>query len=80
MSANVLMAILADFALTWLPAPTLPLTPRLATSSNALARFLQNCPDNAFQMATGAPRLSHTFNFAALPQPCPFDTKHTHNI
>lgn len=48
------MAILADFALTWLPAPTLPLSPKLASGSNALARFLQNCPDNAFQMATGA--------------------------
>lgn len=52
--ANVLMALLADFALTWLPAPTLPLSPRLASASG-LQRFLQACPDNAFQIATGAP-------------------------
>ena len=45
----------ADFMLTWLPAPTLPLSPKLAaSSSSALARFLQGCPDNAFQVATAA--------------------------
>ena len=49
------MAIIADFMLTWLPAPTLPLSPKLAAgSSSALARFLAGCPDNAFQMATAA--------------------------
>ena len=49
------MAIIADFMLTWLPAPTLPLSPKLSVgSSSALARFLAGCPDNAFQIATAA--------------------------
>ena len=49
------MAIIADFMLTWLPAPTLPLSPKLAVgSASALKRFLAGCPDNAFQMATAA--------------------------
>jgi hypothetical protein len=53
--ANVIMALIADFMLTWLPAPTLRLAPTLAAgSSSALARFLAGCPDNAFQMATAA--------------------------
>lgn len=46
--ANVLMAIIADFMLTWIPAPTLSFTPKPATT-NALMAFLARCPDNAFQ-------------------------------
>ncbi|EFJ52087.1 hypothetical protein VOLCADRAFT_79235 [Volvox carteri f. nagariensis] len=46
--ANTLMAIIADFMLTWLPAPTLSYRPR-AVSSNAVANFFARCPDNAFQ-------------------------------
>lgn len=46
--ANVVMAIIADFMLTWIPAPTLSYAPRKATS-NALLRFFASCPDNAFQ-------------------------------
>ncbi|KAJ9525500.1 hypothetical protein QJQ45_003280 [Haematococcus lacustris] len=46
--ANVVMAIIADFMLTWIPAPTLSYVPR-QVSNNALLTFLSRCPDNAFQ-------------------------------
>ncbi|PNW85236.1 hypothetical protein CHLRE_03g177350v5 [Chlamydomonas reinhardtii] len=47
--ANTLMAIIADFMLTWLPAPTLSYRPRATASGNALVNFFASCPDNAFQ-------------------------------
>ena len=43
------MALVADFMLVWLPAPTLSYAARAAPSSNALLRFLATCPENAFQ-------------------------------
>ncbi|KDP43581.1 hypothetical protein JCGZ_16868 [Jatropha curcas] len=49
--ADVVMAIIADFMLVWLPAPTLSLRPPLAVSAGSIARFFHNCPDNAFQVA-----------------------------
>ncbi|KAF8041191.1 hypothetical protein BT93_B3196 [Corymbia citriodora subsp. variegata] len=49
--ADVVMAILADFMLVYLPAPTVSLRPALATNAGSLAKFLYNCPDNAFQIA-----------------------------
>lgn len=58
--ANVLMAIIADFMLTWLPAPTMSFRPRPKTS-NGLANFLARCPDNAFQKV---PAGSEAFSLA----------------
>ncbi|NP_001143763.1 Protein RETICULATA-RELATED 4, chloroplastic [Zea mays] len=49
--ADVVMAIVADFMLVWLPAPTVSLQPPLAMNSGAIAKFFYNCPDNAFQVA-----------------------------
>lgn len=49
--ANVIMAIVADFMLAWLPAPTVSLRPPLAMNSGAISKFFYNCPDNAFQVA-----------------------------
>ncbi|XP_023906625.2 protein RETICULATA-RELATED 4, chloroplastic [Quercus suber] len=49
--ADVVMAILADFMLVFLPAPTVSLRPPLATSAGTIAKFFHNCPDNAFQVA-----------------------------
>ncbi|XP_010922197.1 protein RETICULATA-RELATED 4, chloroplastic isoform X1 [Elaeis guineensis] len=49
--ADVLMAIIADFMLVWLPAPTVSLRPPLAFSAGPIAKFFYNCPDNAFQVA-----------------------------
>ncbi|GMH37960.1 hypothetical protein BSKO_05844 [Bryopsis sp. KO-2023] len=48
--ANVVMALLADFMLVWLPAPTLSFA---GTAGKAAARgpkWLSNIPENAFQM------------------------------
>ncbi|KAG5565162.1 hypothetical protein RHGRI_001154 [Rhododendron griersonianum] len=48
--ADVVMAIIADFMLVWLPAPTVSLRPALAVSAGPLAKFFYGCPDNAFQV------------------------------
>ncbi|PKI33391.1 hypothetical protein CRG98_046219 [Punica granatum] len=48
---DVVMAILADFMLVYLPAPTVSLRPALATGAGTIANFFHNCPDNAFQVA-----------------------------
>ncbi|CAB4268189.1 unnamed protein product [Prunus armeniaca] len=45
------MAIIADFMLVWLPAPTVSLRPPLTVSAGRLAKFFYGCPDNAFQVA-----------------------------
>lgn len=44
------MAILADFMLVYLPAPTVSLRPPIAISAGPIAKFFHNCPDNAFQV------------------------------
>ncbi|PKA55392.1 hypothetical protein AXF42_Ash006594 [Apostasia shenzhenica] len=49
--ADVAMAILADFMLVWLPAPTVSLQPPLALTAGPIAKFFHSCPDNAFQVA-----------------------------
>ncbi|TVU36799.1 hypothetical protein EJB05_18746, partial [Eragrostis curvula] len=49
--ADVVMAIVADFMLVYLPAPTVSLQPPLARNAGAIANFFHNCPDNAFQIA-----------------------------
>lgn len=49
--ADVVMAIVADFMLVWLPAPTVSLKGPLAISAGPIARFFYSCPENAFQVA-----------------------------
>ncbi|KAL0460953.1 UNVERIFIED_CONTAM: protein RETICULATA-RELATED 4, chloroplastic [Sesamum latifolium] len=49
--ADVVMAIIADFMLVYLPAPTVALRPPLALNAGRLAKFFYSCPDNAFQVA-----------------------------
>ncbi|GLJ26709.1 hypothetical protein SUGI_0520220 [Cryptomeria japonica] len=49
--ADVVMAIVADFMLVWLPAPTVSLRPALALEAGMISKFFYNCPDNAFQVA-----------------------------
>jgi len=49
-------ALIADFMLVWLPAPSLNLSGAGAGSAakqNAVSRWLQSCPDNAFQVSRG---------------------------
>ncbi|KAK3138892.1 hypothetical protein QOZ80_5AG0374790 [Eleusine coracana subsp. coracana] len=48
---DVVMAIVADFMLVWLPAPTVSLQRPIAGNAGAIAKFFYNCPDNAFQVA-----------------------------
>lgn len=53
MAANVMMAIIADFMLVWLPAPTLSFAAggaaRKAGLFDVFGRIFAGCPDNAFQ-------------------------------
>ncbi|KAG6555196.1 hypothetical protein Mapa_003235 [Marchantia paleacea] len=49
--ADVIMALVADFMLVWLPAPTVALRPALAKNAGKIATFFYKCPDNAFQIA-----------------------------
>ncbi|MED6119300.1 Protein RETICULATA-RELATED 4, chloroplastic [Stylosanthes scabra] len=49
--ADVIMAIVADFMLVWLPAPTVSLRPAPAVSAGLIAKFFYGCPENAFQVA-----------------------------
>ncbi|XP_047056103.1 protein RETICULATA-RELATED 4, chloroplastic-like [Lolium rigidum] len=49
--SDVVMAIVADFMLVYLPAPTVSLQPPLLKNAGLIASFFHNCPDNAFQIA-----------------------------
>ncbi|XP_014494204.1 protein RETICULATA-RELATED 4, chloroplastic [Vigna radiata var. radiata] len=49
--ADVVMAIIADFMLVYLPAPTVALRPPLSGTAGPIAKFFHGCPDNAFQVA-----------------------------
>lgn len=49
--ADVVMALIADFMLVWLPAPAVSLRPPLAVSASPIAKFFHGCPENAFQIA-----------------------------
>lgn len=44
------MAIVADFMLVWLPAPTVSLKPPLSISAGPISKFFYSCPENAFQV------------------------------
>eukprot|EP00249_Psilotum_nudum_P009022 c21660_g2_i1 orf=138-1358(+) len=48
--ADIVMALIADFMLVWLPAPTVPLRSPIL-SAGKITRFFYGCPDNAFQVA-----------------------------
>ncbi|KAK1429500.1 hypothetical protein QVD17_11709 [Tagetes erecta] len=49
--ADVVMAVIADFMLVYLPAPTVSLRPPISLNAGRIAKFFYNCPDNAFQTA-----------------------------
>lgn len=44
------MAIIADFMLVYLPAPTVALRSSFAVHAGPISKFFYNCPDNAFQV------------------------------
>nr|GLL43350.1 protein RETICULATA-RELATED 4, chloroplastic-like [Ipomoea trifida] len=56
--ADVVMAIVADFMLVYLPAPTVPLRPPIQLNAGRIAKFFHSCPDNAFQVALGGTSFS----------------------
>eukprot|EP00250_Pteridium_aquilinum_P000872 c11049_g1_i1 orf=322-1617(+) len=49
--ADVVMALIADFMLVWLPAPTVSLRAPISLQAGSIAKFFYGCPDNAFQIA-----------------------------
>ncbi|GMH20617.1 hypothetical protein Nepgr_022458 [Nepenthes gracilis] len=64
--ADVVMAIIADFMLVWLPAPTVSLRPPLSISAGPVARFFYGCPDNAFQVAISGTSYSFLQRIGAI--------------
>ncbi|KAF5181332.1 Reticulata-related 4 protein [Thalictrum thalictroides] len=60
------MAIVADFMLVWLPAPTVSLRSPLALNAGPIAKFFSNCPDNAFQIALGGTSYSFIQRLGAI--------------
>ncbi|XP_042473233.1 protein RETICULATA-RELATED 4, chloroplastic-like [Zingiber officinale] len=48
---DVVMAIVADFMLVWLPAPTVSIRAPLQLNTGPITKFFYSCPDNAFQIA-----------------------------
>ncbi|TVU19221.1 hypothetical protein EJB05_35359, partial [Eragrostis curvula] len=63
---DVVMAIIADFMLVWLPAPTVSLKPSIAGNAGAIAKFFYNCPDNAFQVALAGSSYSFLQRIGAI--------------
>ncbi|KAK3019437.1 hypothetical protein RJ639_004508 [Escallonia herrerae] len=64
--ADVVMAIIADFMLVWLPAPTVSLRPPLAITAGPVAKFFYSCPDNAFQVALAGASYSFLQRIGAI--------------
>ncbi|KAI3978048.1 hypothetical protein MKX01_032425 [Papaver californicum] len=64
--ADVAMAIIADFMLVWLPAPTVSLRPSLSVNAGSFAKFFHSCPDNAFQIALGGTSYSVIQRLASI--------------
>lgn len=58
------MAIVADFMLVWLPAPTVSLRPPLAVSAGFIAKFFYGCPENAFQVKQNNSSSAFVFLFS----------------
>ncbi|XP_027163226.1 protein RETICULATA-RELATED 4, chloroplastic-like [Coffea eugenioides] len=64
--ADVVMALVADFMLVWLPAPTVSLRPPLAVSAGRIKKFFYGCPDNAFQVALAGTSYTLLQRFGAI--------------
>ena len=66
--ANVVMALIADTMLVWLPAPRATLsTKAVSVNQSALSKWLKSCPDNAFQVGSKPP-----YNGCLLAHCCAF--------
>ncbi|XAR62373.1 hypothetical protein NMG60_11017105 [Bertholletia excelsa] len=64
--ADVVMAIIADFMLVYLPAPTVSLRPPISVNAGAFAKFFYSCPENAFQVALGGTSYSFLQRIGAI--------------
>eukprot|EP00268_Persea_americana_P054097 TRINITY_DN616_c1_g1_i1.p1 TRINITY_DN616_c1_g1~~TRINITY_DN616_c1_g1_i1.p1 ORF type:complete len:310 (-),score=68.10 TRINITY_DN616_c1_g1_i1:950-1741(-) len=64
--ADVVMAIIADFMLVWLPAPTVSLRPPIAIGAGRISKFFYGCPDNAFQVALSGTSYSFLQRIGAI--------------
>ncbi|XP_071690089.1 protein RETICULATA-RELATED 4, chloroplastic-like [Rutidosis leptorrhynchoides] len=64
--ADVIMAIIADFMLVWLPAPTVSLRGPVAVNAGRLAKYFSGCPDNAFQVALAGTSYSFLQRIGAI--------------
>nr|XP_027106949.1 protein RETICULATA-RELATED 4, chloroplastic-like [Coffea arabica] len=64
--ADVVMALVADFMLVWLPAPTVSLRPPLAVGAGRIKKFFYGCPDNAFQVALAGTSYTLLQRFGAI--------------
>ncbi|KAL9253979.1 RETICULATA-RELATED 4, chloroplastic-like protein [Drosera capensis] len=64
--ADVVMAIIADFMLVYLPAPTVSLQSSLGIRAGPIAKFFHGCPDNAFQVALGGASYSLVQRLGAI--------------
>ncbi|KAL7126906.1 hypothetical protein ABFS83_14G218000 [Erythranthe nasuta] len=64
--ADVVMAVIADFMLVYLPAPTVSLRAPLGLDAGRLAKFFYNCPDNAFQVALSGTSFSMLQRIGAI--------------
>ncbi|KAF8642123.1 hypothetical protein HU200_067382 [Digitaria exilis] len=67
--SDVIMAIIADIMLVYIPAPTVSFQPPLARNAGAIASFFHNCPDNAFQIALGGRSFSLVQRLGAIVSP-----------
>ncbi|XAR60355.1 hypothetical protein NMG60_11033698 [Bertholletia excelsa] len=64
--ADVVMAIIADFMLVYLPAPTVSLRSPVAINAGPIAKFFYHCPDNAFQVALAGSSYSFLQRIGAI--------------
>lgn len=64
--ADVVMAVIADFMLVYLPAPTVALRAPINVNAGALSKFFYSCPDNAFQIAMAGTSYSFLQRFGAV--------------
>ncbi|XP_074292412.1 protein RETICULATA-RELATED 4, chloroplastic-like [Silene latifolia] len=64
--ADVVMAVIADFMLVYLPAPTITFRQPLALNAGRITKFFHNCPDNAFQIALGGASFTLMQRFGAI--------------
>jgi hypothetical protein len=64
------MAIMADFMLVWLPAPTVSLRPPLAVNAGSVAKFFYGCPAMHFRLF-----FISVFSYLFGVSGCSFDTQ-----